>query len=344
MSRLVSHGRGQAHLILYDPSHTDLAPQLMRSFERSFAFHKQIFNYQPKEKVSILLEDFSDFSHGGADAIPLNRVNVGIAPASYIYETVPTNERMSWMMNHERAHVVEIDGTRRSDRNFRKLFGLGVMHGKVVPDGDDPLSMAYAYLTVPRRYAPRWFHEGIAVFLQTWMAGGLGRSLGGYDEMVFRSLVRDNARIYDPVGLGAEGTTIDFQVGVNSYLYGTRFVTWLAAEYSPEKVLAWARSGDDSKTYFSSQFQKVYGFSLEDTWQRWIAAEKAWQQQNLADLRKYPLTPLTRFSKQALGSVSNPFYDEQTNQLLVAVRYPGPMAHLASIDPTTGQSKNLRNI
>ena len=72
---------------------------------------------------------------------------------------------------------------------------------------------------------PRWYLEGSAVFMETWMAGGLGRAQGGYDEMVFRAMVRDNARFFDPLGLESEGTRIDFQVGVNAYLYGTRFMT-----------------------------------------------------------------------------------------------------------------------
>ena len=50
----------------------------------------------------------------------------------------------------------------------------------------------------------------------------------GYDEMVFRAMVNDNSYFYDIVGLESEGTTIDFQIGVNSYLYGTRFVCYLA--------------------------------------------------------------------------------------------------------------------
>ena len=38
------------------------------------------------------------------------------------------------------------------------------------------------------------------------------------DEMVFRSMVRDGTPFYDPLGLVSEGTRIDFQVEVNSYL------------------------------------------------------------------------------------------------------------------------------
>ena len=60
------------------------------------------------------------------------------------------------------------------------------------------------------------------------MGGGLGRGQGGYDEMVFRAMVRDNARFYDPLGLASHAVKVNFQVGVNAYLYGTRFMTWLA--------------------------------------------------------------------------------------------------------------------
>ena len=42
------------------------------------------------------------------------------------------------------------------------------------------------------------------------MSGGVGRALGGYDEMYFRSLVADSARLSTVVGLESEGTTKDF--------------------------------------------------------------------------------------------------------------------------------------
>ena len=57
------------------------------------------------------------------------------------------------------------------------------------------------------------------------MGGGLGRAQGGYDEMVFRAMVRDDAHFYDPLGLASRGVQVDFQVGANAYLYGTRFFT-----------------------------------------------------------------------------------------------------------------------
>ena len=94
---------------------------------------------------------------------------------------------------------------------------------------------------MPRFTAPRWYIEGAAVFMETWMGGGLGRAQGGYDEMVFRAMVRDGAHFYDPLGLVSRGIRVDFQIGANAYLYGTRFFTWLAYRYTPEKVVDWLR-------------------------------------------------------------------------------------------------------
>ena len=60
--------------------------------------------------------------------MPSNFIDVGIAPFSYTYETLPANERMTWIMNHESIHIVMGDNANSIDRRFRSLF-----FGKVVP-------------------------------------------------------------------------------------------------------------------------------------------------------------------------------------------------------------------
>jgi len=326
-------------LIYYDPNHAYLLDHLERCFENALRFHSRLFDYTPREKQTILLEDFGDFGHGGAISFPRNLIKVGIAPFSYTFETMPANERMNWIMNHELAHIAASDRTAGSDRFFRHLF-----QGKVTPDPEDPVSMFYSYLSTPRAYSPRWYHEGIAVFLETWMSGGLGRALGGYDEMVFRAMVRENAHIYDYVGLESEGTSIDFQVGVNSYLYGTRFFTYLGDKYGPEKLVEWVKRTDGTKRYFSSQFEKVYGVSLEKEWGAWIQFEHEWQKANLALIRQHPVTAATRLSPQALGSVSRSYCDPESNEIYLGVRYPGQLAHLAALNLTTGELERLVDI
>jgi len=159
-----------------------LIPYLGRTFLNSMAFQKRIFGFDPKEKINLLLVDFSDSGNASAGSVPYDGMTFQLAPVSFAYETFSSNERMNTYMNHELVHVATMDGPGGSERLFRRLFG-----GKVVPVADHPESILYFLLSSPRVAVPRWYLEGSAVFFETFMAGGIGRAQGGYDEMVFRA-------------------------------------------------------------------------------------------------------------------------------------------------------------
>ena len=159
-----------------------------------------------------------------------------VAPLSLAMETFSPGERFFTLNNHELAHVATMDVWNRKDAFWRHF-----LHGKPMPLQEHPESILWNYLATPRTNVPRWYLEGSAVFFETWMAGGLGRAQGGYDEMVFRAKVRDHDRIFSPLGLESEGIAKDFQVGVNDYLYGTRFFSFLALTYGPERTVDWLR-------------------------------------------------------------------------------------------------------
>ncbi len=326
-------------LVYYDPGAAYVLPHLARCFENSLAFHRKLFGFTPSERVIVLLEDFDDYGYAGATSIPHNFLRLGIEPYKYVFDTSPTNERFNWVMNHELTHIVASDKAAPADRFYRSLFS-----GKVAPIEEQPLSMLYSYMTNPRKYSPRWYHEGIAVFLETWMSGGLGRALGGYDEMVFRAMVRDSSYIYDVVGLESEGTTIDFQVGANSYLYGTRFVSYLANIFGPERVLAWFSRTDSSRAYYATQFEKVFGADLDDEWSRWIEWERRWQGKNLDSIRQYSTSAGRRLSRRALGSVSQAYYDSSAGEVYAAVNYPGQVAHIAAISLRDGTVRKICDV
>ncbi|TFH01496.1 MAG: hypothetical protein E4H13_04730 [Calditrichales bacterium] len=317
----------QQTLLYFGEIHNMLVPHTARCVENSLNFHRKLFNYTPSEKITVLLHDFNDYGNAGADAVPTNNIVMGIAPSRYVYDTSPSNERINATMNHEMVHVLAMDKAAGSDAFYRSLF-----FGKVPATPDNALSILYAYLTTPRRYAPRWYHEGIAVFMETWMAGGLGRAQSAYDEMVFRTMVLDNSHFYDLVGLESEGTQIDFQVGVNSYLYGTRFMSYLAYNYTPEELIRWVDRSPGSKAYFGNAFADVFGSDINVAWGQWIAWEKEFQQENLEAIRRFPLSSERPLTNKALGSVSRVYHNNHENKLYAAIRYPGQVAHLAAID------------
>ncbi|HEY6087431.1 MAG TPA: hypothetical protein VIV84_06825 [Burkholderiaceae bacterium] len=285
------------------------------------------------------MKDFSDYGNGSAWAAPRNTIFFEVSPPSLTFETNSPSERIYSLMNHELVHVATSDVAASQDRFWRHLFS-----GKVTPNAQNPESLLYAYLTVPRFNVPRWYLEGSAVFFETWMAGGLGRAQGGYDEMVFRAMVRDGAPFFDPLGLVSRGIRVDFQVGANAYLYGTRFFTWLAHAYTPEKVVTWLRRDEGSQRHYADQFKQVFGLPVEQAWQDWITFEKDFQQRNLAKVREHPITPQRNLRGSAMGSVSRTFFDEASGTLYGAFRFPGVVEHIGALNTRDGSYRNIADI
>jgi hypothetical protein len=316
-----------------------LAPHTIRTYFNALQFQRRLLGWEPAERTTILLKDQSDYGLVAAGEVPRNRLTFDIAPISHAFETYPASERMYSWMNHELVHLAQVDVANDEDRRYRRLF-----MGKVAPQREHPESLLYGYLTVPRLNAPRWYLEGAAVFFETWNGGGLGRAQGGYDEMVFRAMVRDGAHFYDPLGLESRGVRSDFQIGANAYLYGARFVTWLAYEYSPAKVIAWMRRDEGSERHYAAQFHKVFGIELDEAWRNWVTFEQEFQRANIAEIRRHPITPHTKLVDRPMGSISRVHYDEADGTLYGGFRMPGTIDSISAIDTRSGSVTPLADI
>ncbi len=327
--RVIYYGEASKYLINY----------IGQCSENAINNGSRIFQYNTGEKLTVLVHDLNDFGNAGTGTVPRNHIILAIAPLEYEFETSPANERINTTMNHELVHVITLDQAANSDNFFRSIFG-----GKVEESSDNPLTFLYGYLTVPRRSSPRWYKEGIAVFLETWADGGIGRAMGGYDEMVFRTMAYENKPIYDLLGLESEGTTTDFQVGANSYLYGNRFFSYLALTYGPEKLIDWTSRLKGSFAYFSSAFKKVYGISKEDAWTNWISWEEDFQNKNISAIKSNAITQFRPITNESLGSISRSYYDPESDCIYSAVNYPGQIAQIVSINLTTGKIKHISDV
>jgi hypothetical protein len=315
-----------------------LTPHLLRTFNNAMDFHGTLWDYDPG-KVYVMLNDFQDYGNGGALTMPLNQVFIGIGPYNFAFSIIPSSERFQWLFNHELTHVVMTDKANARDEAWRKIF-----FGKVRRDEKQPLSAVWSFLTVPRWYAPRWYQEGIAIFMETWMSGGLGRTTGYYDEMYFRSIVQEEQRIHSVVGLETEGTAMDFQVGANAYLYGSRFVTYLALEYGIDKLKDFYLRSEESKAFYGRQFRQVYGRQVEDVWEEWTQAERGFQEENLRRIHEYPLTGFFPVTDHPLGNVSNFRYNPATEKIYAAINHPGIISQIAEIDARTGKIRKLAEL
>ncbi len=327
-------------LLYFDPGQTYLTPYIGRAFTNALEFHKKKFHWTPWDRTTVLIKDFGDYGNAAARGSPNNAVLLDVAPLSLTMETFSPGERFFTLNNHELAHVATMDVWNQKDAWWRKF-----LHGKPMPLQEHPESILWNYLATPRTNVPRWYLEGSAVFFETWMAGGLGRAQGGYDEMVWRAKVRDNDRFFSPLGLESEGIAVDFQVGVNDYLYGTRFFSYLALTYGPEKAVDWLRRPDGGKAFYAARFREVFGKRLDEVWDDWIRFEHEFQKANLAKLSaNIPLTTTQPISAHGLGSISRGFVDTKTHSLIAAFRYPGTIGFVGRLDLSTGKLTKLQEI
>jgi hypothetical protein len=329
-------------MVFFDKNLSRYIPHMIRMYQNGKALHEQIWTsdglYVP-EAPMLLLTDWEDDGNGGATPLPHSLIQIGMAPLNMSYYVNPSGERYRQLFCHEYTHIVMTDKYNSKDLGWRKFFGT-----KVTVDNTQPISALWSYVSVPRWYSPRWYHEGIACFMETWLGGGVGRALGGYDEMYFRSIINGGEKLFSVVGLETEGSTMDFQVGANAYLYGTRFVNYLTKEYGYDNLLNFYNRTADSRTFFGSQFKKVYGRPIRKVWNEWKEDERAHQEENLAAVREYPITETTPLTPDPLGSVSPFVYDPATGKAYAAANAPGGFAHLTEIDVNTGKERKLTDI
>ncbi|MGA0708244.1 MAG: YncE family protein [Steroidobacteraceae bacterium] len=327
-------------MVYFDRNGRHLLDYALESYRRGLAGQKLIFGYEPEDEVVVLLQDFSDA--GNATTVlgaPRNRIFMNLAPPGLSFETFSTAPIVPTIANHELVHLATSDRPSSRDRLFRRMF-----LGKVAPVPEHPESILYYYLTNPRASVPRWYLEGAGVFFETWMAGGRGRAQGGYDEMVFRSMVRDEASFYDPLSLVSKGDAVDFQAGANAYLYGTRFLSFLVERHGVESLRDWLTRDDDSLAYYAQDFSRVYGRSIEQAWSEWVEWERGFQGENLERVRQYSPTIGRRLAQEGLGAVSRAYLTPDHSRLLAAVRYPGKVPSIIELSLADGTSREIAEV
>lgn len=333
---IYQYRQDDATVCFFDREQSQYLPFLMRRYQRGRALHSQIWGELPSQAPFMMLSDWEDDGNAGVAAMPHTLIAIGMAPLNMSYYIGPSNERYDHLFKHEFTHVIMDDKTNRVDRGWRAFTGT-----KVVPDSKYPLSALWSYFDTPRWYAPRWYHEGIACFMETWLTDGAGRSLGGYDEGYFRTQVKEGKDLFSIVGLETEGSTSDFQQGATSYLYGTRFVNYLTLKYGYDNLIRFYNRTEDSHTSYIRQFKEVYGTNIRQAWGEWQEYEKQHQEENLDAIAEYPLTQVKSFTSFPIGGMSPMIVDEERHVAYTATNHKGALAQVVEM-PLDSDAKPRR--
>lgn len=324
--------------LIYLWEHADLASHILYSAEKALKPLSEIFNYSPTEKIVINIYDINDYGQGSATTVPQNIIRLSIEPFEPGYENMLYTERFHWLLTHELVHIVVNDQSTELESIIRSLFS------KVPPEQIQPSSILFSILTNYSRYTPRWYQEGIAVYLETWFNGGFGRALSNFDEMYFRTLVYDNKKFPQEIDIETIYTHNSYLLGTINYFIGTRFISYLSIKYSPEQVFKWYITDKDK--FFEgidSRFEDIFGLELATAWQNFINYEIDFQGKNIKRIQQYEVTPLRYITNEAQGWVTQAQQDENGN-LIFGSHKSHKLSVLEKLDVKTGVIDEISSI
>jgi len=179
--------------------------------ERAHRILSEILEHDVDGRVQVVLTDETDSANGSASSIPFNRMRLfATAPE----DLTPLGDYDDWfgvLITHEHTHVLHLD----------TISGLPAVVNWL-------LGKSYA----PNLIQPGWFIEGLAVHHESAHTAG-GRIRSTMFEMYMRmAALEDRLQSIDQLS-----TSVDaWPRGNSRYLYGSRFVRFLADQYGDEAL------------------------------------------------------------------------------------------------------------
>ncbi|MGD8926645.1 MAG: hypothetical protein PVG20_07330, partial [Thioalkalispiraceae bacterium] len=207
------------------------------------------FNWEPRDKVDVVLTDEFDLSNGFATIFPRTNTNIFLAAPDDLNSLEDHNGWLEMVFLHEYIHIVHLDKARGAPLFLRKIFGR---EGLFFPT------------VFPNAFQPAWFIEGIATYGETDRKLGIGRGQSTYYNMLMRGEVmggiKELRRINQPIGSWPGGAT--------RYLYGVNYHNFIRDRYGDDKIKKMIDGMSDNFVPYriDSNTYYTFGKDLDGMW------------------------------------------------------------------------------
>ncbi|MEZ4294119.1 MAG: BamA/TamA family outer membrane protein [Polyangiaceae bacterium] len=162
--------------------------------------------HTPDSRTEILVTDTSESANGSATALPYNAIRLFVSSPD---DFSPLNDYDDWylsLVTHEHTHILHVDN----------ISGAATVVNAI-------LGKTYS----PNQAQPRWLLEGLATLFESTQTSG-GRLRNSIFDMYLRAdVVADNIATIDDLC----GAPQRWPQGTIWYLYGSRFLSWIAETY-----------------------------------------------------------------------------------------------------------------
>jgi hypothetical protein len=188
-----------------------VAEQVARRAEKAHAVLAPLFRYAPRSRTHIVVEDTDDGANGSAQVTPRNVVSLRVTHPGSLTTLNDYDDWLYALLVHEYAHILHIDTISGLPKIINSIFGK---------------------LWAPNQMQPRWFIEGLATFHESERTSG-GRVRGNIFDMMLRMAVLEGTFLrIDQIS----SNTRIFPRGEVPYLYGSRFIKFIADKHGEDKL------------------------------------------------------------------------------------------------------------
>lgn len=317
--------------VIYRHEYAWAVPQVVANAEAIIAKLASLFPKIEQTKTIIHLVDSADSAQAFARFAPRPFIRLWLAAAAEQndYGELRLNERFKLGLAHELTHIA-MGSTHKS--------GLPAL-GKVSARSELPLSYPFAVLTNAKRFAPEWFHEGAAVFLESWLLAGKGRINSHLSEAFFRAWAAENEPLPPWHSLSLHQGYEPFAQQYE-YLFGARFMACLADRHGAEQVLHWIRSYAGAAG-FEAHFSAIFNRPIAGLWQACFSYERQWQAEQQLKLKRSNTLDSSGLNRAAISLASRPQLDRQTGEIILLQQPKDDLAHVLKWHVYTGHSQAL---
>jgi Tol biopolymer transport system component len=224
-----------------------------------------LYNHEPDQKVSFVLNDYDDYSNGESYFYD-NKIEIWVPALDF--ELRGTTNWLRNVVTHEFTHIVQIQTAMKFGRRvpgfYLQWLGYEAERRPDVLNGFPNVIVSYP---IPGAIVPAWFAEGVAQYNRPELRYD---SWDSHRDMILRTYVLDgNMLSWSQMGVFGK-TSLGNE---SSYNAGFALVHYIAARYGEEKLNEISRNLSRLSTLtIDAAIKRATGKSGRDVYEEW----KSW--------------------------------------------------------------------
>lgn len=306
------------------------AERLARIAEEQYPAMTRLAGWEPEQLTEVTLVDDTDLANGSTTVFPYNRIVIyDVAPEAFS-SISDSGDWLRLVFTHEYAHVLGLDYRRGYAKVLRYIFGRPSYPFTL------PSALVWFLASPPNAFLPPWFHEGLAVNLETDLTGR-GRKHSTYYDMIYRTDVAENA--VPPLDR-LLGDQPDWPSYSTRYIYGARLLALIADPQGDEGLgkLVRAHGGRFPYAIDAAPFS-VAGKDYQGLYRDMTAGLERQYRPILDALSAQGLTPFRRLTREG-GLAGGPVW-RGGGELLYTRETPYGVGNLVALDLATEKETRL---